>query len=124
MDRREEHRVSVNMNATVIKGGAHPILCRVGNLSSTGIMLRQDGDSPKLQLDMESEVNIRLSLKQGDTRKVLELQVKIVREEHDQLGGEFLNSQPELLDLIQAYQTGDSNQTQLTDSIRINNRAP
>ncbi len=99
MDRRRDRRVNVNMNATILQGGELPIGCRVGNVSTSGIMLKQDSNGPKLP-GQQSEVEVRLSLKQDDSRKVIELPVKIVREARDQIGGKFDESQPQLLKLV------------------------
>lgn len=121
MERRRDRRVNVNMNATILKDGELPIGCRVGNVSSSGIMLKQDNNGPKLP-EKQSEVEVRLSLKKDDNRKVIELPVKIVREARDQIGGKFNESQPQLLHLVKPSEEAHVNEihARRTEQIKKN----
>jgi len=107
LDRRREPRVPVNLNATVVNDKVLPIGCRVGNVSSTGMLLRHEGGEDHAKIEADDEVEVRVSLKQNDERKVVQLPLTVVRQSENSLGGRFPQAQPELMELVEPYRTAD-----------------
>ena len=79
MDRRRETRVPVNLNAVVVNDKVLPVGCRVGNISSTGILLRHEGSEDQSKIKADDKVEIRISLKQDDGRRVIQLPLTVIR---------------------------------------------
>ncbi|MFT4714474.1 MAG: hypothetical protein ACJAVI_004054 [Candidatus Azotimanducaceae bacterium] len=107
MDRRRETRVLVNLNAVVVNDKVLPIGCRVGNISSTGILLRHEGSEDQSKIKADDKVEIRISLKRDDGRKVIQLPLTVIRQDQNHLGGQFPAPQPELMKLVEPYRKSD-----------------
>ena len=108
MDRRRQPRVPVNLNAAVVNDKSLPIGCRVGNVSTTGMLLRHEGGEDQSKIKPDDKVEVRVSLKQNDERKVVQLPLTVVRQSENALGGKFPEPQPDIMALIEPYRTSDS----------------
>ena len=108
MDRRRETRVHVNLNAAVVNDKALPLGCRVENVSSTGMLLRHEGSEDQTKIKTKDKVEVRISLKQNDARKTIQLPLTVIRQSGNYLGGQFPEPQPELMTLVEPYRISDS----------------
>ena len=84
MERRKSERIPVNLNAALINEQDLPVGCRVQDVSTSGMLLRRNLSSPGEPLDVNQRVEIRVSLKDNDERKVVQLPLNI---KHDDTSG-------------------------------------
>lgn len=103
MERRKYPRAGVNLTAAIVNGKDLPIGCRILDVSTGGMLLRHDRDDRSTALRESHDLEVRISLKDDDTRKVIRLPITIVREEATTLGARFATPQPQLMKLLEPY---------------------
>jgi len=103
MERRKHDRVVVNLNAAIVSDKAMPIGCRVRDVSSGGMCLHHEGYNKATALHDGATVEVRISLKQDDERKVIPLSMIVTREEENGIGAKFPEPRPLFLKLVEPY---------------------
>jgi cell division septation protein DedD len=111
MERRNHERFAVSLKAALLRDQAMPVGCRVRDVSKSGMLLQYEHQDPTRLFNEGDSVEVRLSLKQGEGRKVIPLPMTVRRVEENGIGAEFLHPQWNLMKLLEPYRL-DREETQ------------
>jgi cell division septation protein DedD len=111
MERRNHARVALNLKAALLVDQAMPMGCRIRDVSSGGMLLQYEHYDKSTTFHEGDTVEVRVSLKQGDERKVIPLSMTVRRVEENGIGTEFLQPQSQLMMLVEPYRL-DKEETQ------------
>jgi cell division septation protein DedD len=101
MERRYHSRVAVNLKAALVADQAMPLGCRVRDVSSGGMLLQYERYDKAITFHKGDTVEVRVSLKQRDERKVIPFTMTVRRVEENGISAEFLQPQSQLMRLIE-----------------------
>jgi len=101
MERRYHSRVAVNLKAALVADQAMPLGCRVRDVSSGGMLLQYERYDKAITFHKGDTVEVRVSLKQSDERKVIPFTMTVRRVEENGISAEFLQPQSQLMRLIE-----------------------
>ena len=101
MERRYHSRVAVNLKAALVADKAMPLGCRVRDVSSGGMLLQYERYDKAITFHKGDTVEVRVSLKQSDERKVIPFTMTVRRVEENGISAEFLQPQSQLMRLIE-----------------------
>ena len=111
MERRNHARVAVNLKAALLDDQAMPVGCRVRDVSKGGMLLQHEHYDKATTFHEGDEVEVRLSVRQADERKLIPLTMTVRRVKENAIGVEFLQPQSKLLTLVEPYRL-DKEETQ------------
>lgn len=122
MERRNHARVAVNLEATLLDDQTIPTGCRVRDVSAGGMLLQRERDDTTTTIHEGDTVEARLSLLQGEERKLIPLPMTVRHVMENGIGAEFLQPQSQLMRLIEPYRL-DSEETGAMAATRSRGRA-
>jgi cell division septation protein DedD len=124
MERRNHARVAVNLKATLLDDQAMPVGCRVRDVSKSGMLLQHEHYDKATTFHKGDEVEVRLSIRQADERKLIPLSTTVRRVEENGIGVEFLQPQSQLMTLVEPYHLDkEDTQEMAANQARIKNAA-
>ena len=124
MERRNHARVAVNLKATLLDDQAMPVGCRVRDVSKSGMLLQHEHYDKATTFHKGDEVEVRLSIRQADERKLIPLSTTVRRVEENGIGVEFLQPQSQLMTLVEPYHLDkEGTQEMAANQARIKNAA-
>lgn len=103
MERRDHSRVAVNLKAALVADQAMPLGCRVRDMSSSGMLLQYEHYDKALTFRKGDTVEVQVSLKQNDERKIVPFPMTVRRVEENGIGAAFLQPQSQLMRLVEPY---------------------
>ncbi|WP_455233878.1 PilZ domain-containing protein [Thiogranum longum] len=104
MERRRYERSSVNLKVALVDDQKMPLGCRVRDVSQGGMLLQYEHYASSPTLNPGDTLKIRVSLRQGDERKVLMMPATVVRRVEDHgVGVAFGSPQEQLMELVEPY---------------------
>jgi cell division septation protein DedD len=103
MERRRYERIAVNLNVALLDERAMPRGCRVRDVSQGGMLLQFEHPGGA-SYAAGNAVQVRISVKEHDERRVLLLPATITRVEENGMGVVFTRPQAELMQLLEPYQ--------------------
>ncbi|MFQ5642118.1 MAG: PilZ domain-containing protein [Thiogranum sp.] len=103
MERRNHARVAVNLKAALLDDQAMPIGCRVRDVSTGGMLLQHERYATVTNFRKGDSVEVRLSIRQDDERRVIPLSMTVKHVEENGIGVEFLQPQSHLMRLVDPY---------------------
>jgi cell division septation protein DedD len=103
MERRYHSRVAVNLKAALVADQAMPLGCRVRDVSSGGMLLQYERYNKAIAFRKGDTVEVQVSLKQNDERKIIPFSMTVRRVEENGIGAAFLQPQPQLMRLVEPY---------------------
>ena len=103
MERRDHLRVAVNLKAALVAGQAMPLGCRVKDVSSGGMLLQYERYDKATTFRKGDTVEVQVSLKQNDERKIIPFPMTVRRVEENGIGAAFLQPQSQLMRLVEPY---------------------
>jgi cell division septation protein DedD len=124
MERRNHARVAVNLKAALLDDQAMPVGCRVRDVSKGGMLLQHEHYDKATTFHEGDTVEVRLSIRQADERKLIPLTMTVRRVEENGIGVEFLEPQSQLMTLVEPYRL-DKEETQemAANQARVRNAA-
>jgi len=103
MERRRYERIAVNLNVALLDERSMPRGCRVRDVSQGGMLLQFEHPGGA-SYAAGNAVQVRVSVKERDERRVLLLPATITRVEENGMGVVFTRPQAELMQLLEPYQ--------------------
>ncbi|HHH44191.1 MAG TPA: hypothetical protein ENK49_08640 [Gammaproteobacteria bacterium] len=103
MERRNHDRVAVNLKAALLDDQAMPAGCRIRDVSTGGMLFQHERAGTATGLREGDRVEVRLSLRQHDERKVIPLAMTVKHVEENVIGAEFVQPQLQLMKLVEPY---------------------
>jgi len=124
MERRNHARVAVNLKAALLDDQAMPVGCRVRDVSKGGMLLQHEHCDKATTFHEGDTVEVRLSIRQADERKLIPLTMTVRRVEENGIGVEFLQPQSQLMPLVEPYRLDkEEMQEMAANQARVKNAA-